>query len=102
MLFLTYGEVVESKAHVLAVIYKNDELSEEMKETGIFVESVPDPEVASGIPTLLVNPETKELWYEYKPFPEAPLYPPTQVGQMQKEIDDLKLLIAELVTGGTV
>jgi len=102
MVFLTHGEVVDGKAKVLAVIYKTDELSEEMKAAGVFVESIPDPAVNQGIPMLMVNLATMELWYEYAPIPEAPVYPTTKEGQMQKEIDDLKLLIAELVAGGAV
>lgn len=102
MLFLTHGEVMDGKAKVLAVIYKTEELSEEMKATGVFVESIPDPAINQGLPMLMVNPETKDLWYEYQPIPETPLYPPTKEGQMQKEIDDLKLLIAELIAGGAV
>ena len=102
MLFLTHGEAVDGKAKVLAVIYKTDELSEEMKAAGVFVEAIPEAATDQGIPVLMVNPATKELWYEFQPLPETPVYPQTQVGQMQKEIDDLKLLIAELLAGGAV
>ena len=100
MVFITYGEIVENKARVLAAVYTTAELSEEMKSTGVFVEEIPAPDLLGGIPTLMVNPDTKELWYEYSLFPEPPLYPATAVGQLQKQVDDLKLLLAELIEGG--
>ena len=102
MIFITYETITEKKARVLIQVFKPSAVSEEIKQTGIYVPVIPDPEPGQGIPVLYVNPETKEMWYEYDPIPPAPLYPNTETGQMQKEIDDLKLLIAELVTGGAV
>ena len=46
--------------------------------------------------------KTKEMWYEYLPIPEQPLYAETPVGQLEKQVDDLKLLLAEMISGGTV
>lgn len=103
MVFLTFNKIEPDKARVMAVIYKHEELFEEQKERGLFVESLPQPDVTQqGTPVLYINPETKAMWYEYLPLPEQPLYAATPVGQMQKQIDDLKLLLAELVAGGTL
>ena len=102
MVYIEYELVAEDKGRVMFRMFKPELLPEERKQSGLLVDSIPAAEEGKGIATLFVNPATKELWYEYQPALEAPLYPPTQVGQMQKEIDDLKLLIAELVTGGTV
>ena len=103
MVFLTCNTVEPGKARVMAVIYKHEELFEEQKERGFFVENIPQPDaLQQGTPVLYINPETKAMWYEYLPLPEQPLYAATTVGQMQKEIDDLKLLLAELVAGGTL
>lgn len=100
MVYIEYELVAEDKGRVMFRMYKPELLPEERKQSGLLVESLPEPEDGKGIASLFVNPATIELWYEYQPVPEAPLYPQTQVGQMQKEIDDLKLLIAELLAGG--
>ena len=103
MIFLTYMKVDETKARVMAMIYKHEELFEAQKAHGVYVESVPEPDSKqSGIPILYIKPETKEMWYEYLPVPEPPLYALTPVGQLEKQVDDLKLLLAEMIAGGTV
>lgn len=102
MVFITYEKFAEDKARVLLQVFKESAVSEEIKMTGIYVDAIPDPDPTMGIPILLVNPITKELWYEYQPLPNTPFYPDTEVGSLQKQVDDLKLLLAELVTGGAV
>ena len=103
MIFLTYMKIDETKARVMAMIYKHEELFEEQKAHGVYVESVPQPDSAeTGTPVLYIKPETKEMWYEYLPVPEQPLYAETPVGRLEKQVDDLKLLLAEMIAGGTV
>lgn len=101
-MFITYSDAIDGKAMVKAIVYNEKELSVEAKANGLFVASIPEPDRDKGMPRLYVNPETKELWHEYEPIPAPPIYPPTEVGQLQKQVDDLKLLLAELVTGVTV
>ncbi|WP_425060382.1 hypothetical protein SCACP_10770 [Sporomusa carbonis] len=100
MVYIEYELLEPNKCRVIFQMFKPERLSEERKKSGIMIDSIPAPEEGRGVPSLFVNPETKELWYEYEPLPEPPLYLPTREGQMQKEIDDLKLLIAELIAGG--
>lgn len=102
MVYIEFESVAKDKGRVMFQMFKPELLSEERKQSGILVESLPVVEEGKGVPSLYVNPKTQELWYEYEPVPEAPIYPLTSEGEMQKQIDDLKLLIAELVTGGVV
>ena len=102
MVYIEFELLSEDKARVMFQMFMPERLSEERKESGILVESIPVVEDGQGIPSLYVNPKTKELWYEYEPVPEAPMYAPNKEGELQKQIDDLKLLIAELITGGTL
>ena len=102
MVFVAYDEVVDGKAKVKTCIYKEREYSERMLASGLFVEAVPEPDPSKGLYVLYVNPETKELWYEYTDIPARPVYSNSVKDQMQKQIDDLKLLLAELIAGGTL
>ena len=103
MVFVTYKTIEPNRARIMAVIYKHEGLFEEQKKSGFYADHLPEPDASKeGTPVLYANPETKELWYEYLPAPEAPLYANTTEGRLQKEIDDLKLLLAELVAGGTL
>lgn len=101
-MFLVHGPVENDIAKVMMVVYQERELSEEALASGLHVDAVPEPDVSKGLPVLHINVATKEAFYEYNPIIPTALYPNTETGQMQKEIDDLKLLIAELVTGGAV
>ena len=103
MIFLNYSLVEADKGRVMAIVYKSEELFNEMLGTGLYVESIPNPESGvAGTPVLYVTPSTKELWYEYLPIPEEPLYAATPIGELQKQLDDVKLALAELMAGGTV
>lgn len=59
--------------------------AEELEQTGILVESVPEPNVSEGqSASLFINPETKDMWYEYEVIPKTP-------EQLQaEEIENLK------------
>ena len=99
MIFLHYSEVEPNKARVLATINMSDKLPAEDLSTGLCVELLPHPEPGQGTPVLYVNPETKALWYEYLPAPEEPMYAATAVGSLQRQVDDLKLIIAQILAG---
>ena len=99
LIYIEYQIEEPEKARVVFQMFKPSLLSEERKQNGLLVEAIPEPE-NSGIPLLYVNPVTKDLWYEYVSAPPAPLYAPTAEGQLQKQIDDLKLLLADILTGG--
>ena len=100
MVYIEFELIAEDKGRVMFQMFMPERLSEERKQSGLLVESIPNSEEGQGMATLFVNPLTKALWYEYEPIPEPPVYPRTEVGQLQKQLDELKLLMAELVTGG--
>ena len=101
-MFLVHGPVENDIAKVMMVVYKEQELSEEALASGLHVDVVPEPDASKGLSVLYINVATKEAFYEYNAIVPTTLYPNTEAGQMQKQIDDLKLLIAELVTGGVI
>ena len=101
MIYVEFQPVTPEKALVVFQMFQPEKLSEERMMGGLLLESLPEMDESKGIPTLYINPSTKALWYEYTPMPAAPIYPYTEVGGLQKQIDDLKLLVAQLITGGT-
>ncbi|EMT54219.1 hypothetical protein I532_01395 [Brevibacillus borstelensis AK1] len=58
-------------------------LTEEELSKGILVEEVPDPEDNGKEPTLYINPETLEMWYEYK---DLPLTPEERINQLETQL----------------
>jgi len=102
MVYIEFELLSEAKGRIMFQMFMPERLSDERKQSGLLVESIPVAEEGQGVPSLYVNPKTKKLWYEYEPVSEAPMYPPTREGELQKQIDDLKLLMAELITGGTL
>lgn len=77
---------------------------EELEQSGLFVDEIPDPEENGKIPQLLVNPDTKELWYEYL---ERPLTLEEKLQLIEQENSELKQRIEiiqqaldELILGG--
>ena len=102
MVYIEYNLVAPDKGQVFFQMFKPELLPAERKQSGLLVDAIPEPDESQGSSVLFVNPETKELSYEYFPIPEPPLYPDTIEGQLQKQIDDLKLLVAQLIAGGTV
>ena len=67
----------------------------ELEQTGVLVESVPEPSAEEGYqPTgIFVNPVTKDVWYEYEPIP------PTKEELMQQQIDEMSVAMAAILGG---
>ena len=100
MVYIEYQTETEERARVIFQMFKPELLTQERQQSGLLVESIPEIEQGMGTPLLFVNPTTKDLWYEYIPVPKAPLYTSTPEGQLQKQIDDIKLILAEMIGGG--
>lgn len=68
---------------------------EELEQIGILVDEIPEPQIPTGqqVSGMFVNPETKEVWYEYEDVPLTPEQ------QMQSQIDDLNMAMAALMGG---
>lgn len=65
----------------------------ELKQEGVLIESIPKPEITEGkTATLFVNPETKEVWYEYE---DLPLTPKDELNQLKQDNTLLKMAIIE-------
>jgi len=54
--------------------YRPDLLSDEVKERGIALEQLPEPDKIEGkYAVLMADKKTEEVWYEYKDIPPEPL-----------------------------
>ena len=60
---------------------------EELEERGVFVSEIPEPENIIGkIPIRKYNPDTNEIYYEYK---QAPLSTKERVDAIEECINDI-------------
>jgi len=67
VIFISYSQTSEERAKVTLQHFKISLLDEETLNSGLLVESIPTPEFVEGKEAVLyVNPQTKELWYEYE------------------------------------
>ena len=72
-----------------SVVYDPGTLSDEQKQRGIRLSSLPEPEEREGkCPVLMGDVETGEGWYEYRDVPADPLG--ERVARLERELDDLK------------
>jgi len=70
MIHLFVEPVSKTKAKVTAIHYRPDLLTDKQKAKTIEVEMVPEAEQLKGkTAQLYINPETKEMWYEYTDRP---------------------------------
>jgi hypothetical protein len=61
---------------------------QEVIDANILVDSVPTPDTIEGkMAVMYVNPQTKELWYEYV---DRPLTPEEKIQLLEQENQDLK------------
>lgn len=94
-IYLEYVTETENRAIVNFIhYYPFDEVdglgktAEELGQTGILVESVPQETIQPGkLSVLYVNPQTKELWYEYI---DVPLSAEERIAQLEKENAELR------------
>ncbi|WP_243432523.1 hypothetical protein [Lysinibacillus sphaericus] len=100
IVIFTY-KITETKAFVEGIHYDPfhptdgfGKTQEELEaEGGIFVErsAVPQPENKGKIARLYINPQTKEMWYEYEEIPKS------EIEILRDENRDLKIALAESV-----
>lgn len=95
MIYLEYQELEPNKAMVTLKHYKPEKLSTERKAKGLIVEDteIPVADESLGSPVLYLNPQTKELWYEYLEIIKTP----TKEEELQNQIDELKAQMAQLL-----
>lgn len=69
--------------------YMPEQLPEEMKAQGVEVGEIPEPEERERkMPVLYINPDTKELWYEYV---DRPLTEEERMQEMEQILADMLL-----------
>lgn len=72
MIFLGYNKLAKEDVAIDLTHYFPDELPQEMLEQGLLVEEVPEPEQREGkYGVLMINPVTKELYYNYFDIPKT-------------------------------
>lgn len=79
MIFIKQEEGKVSFIHYMPFDEKEglNKTKEELEIEGFLVESIPEAEINGKNAILHINPETKELWYEYQEDP------PTQLEQIK-------------------
>jgi len=83
-----YEEETSTRAKVTLIHHQPDLLDEERRAEGIEVESIPKKESRKGkTGVLYINPENKELWYEYI---DRPLNTEEITEEYQNEIDAIR------------
>ena len=88
MIFLLFDKDSETRAVVTLRHYQPQDLSEEVLSTGLLVDILPKPENTPGKRDVLyVNPQNKDLWYEYE---DIPLPDEERIAQLERENDELK------------
>ncbi|GIO08027.1 hypothetical protein J31TS6_40550 [Brevibacillus reuszeri] len=69
-MYIGYEKVNDTKARVTLIHSFPSELDQETLERGVIVEALPEPKTPGGKGAVLyINPQTKELWYEYVTLP---------------------------------
>ncbi|QTB25196.1 hypothetical protein [Lysinibacillus sphaericus] len=101
MILLFNYKITETKALVQGMHYDPfhpvdgfGKTQEELEAEGhIFVEEsdIPIPEDNGKIANLYINPQTKEMWYEYQDMPKS------EIDILRDENRDLKIALAESV-----
>ncbi len=101
MILLFNYKITETKALVQGMHYDSfhpvdgfGKTQEELEAEGhIFVEEsdIPIPEDNGKIANLYINPQTKEMWYEYQDMPKS------EIDILRDENRDLKIALAESV-----
>ncbi len=78
MIFIQGNEVEKNKVLISFTHYVPfdkvnglNKTKEELEKEGYLVESIPEPKELNKIPTLYLNPETMELFYEYQDMPKS-------------------------------
>lgn len=91
MIYLGFDKITEQKARVYLRNYNPAELSIEMVEKGVLVDEVPFDERLEGkSSTLFVNPQTKEMWYEYLDLSKEPAAIESEIEEIKQENKMLK------------
>lgn len=90
VLFVEENGLLDKK-RVVRIAFVTDGMSDEDLASGISVDSVPEPESNGMIYQLYINPQTKEMWYEYEEVPKS------EIEILRDENRDLKLALAESV-----
>lgn len=71
----------------------------EKEENSIIVETIPQPEIIEGKEAILyINPETKDMWYEYVDMPIS-YSPETEIEKLKAQIIQIQNIINTFVLG---
>lgn len=71
MAFVGFTKENDTRARVNLIHYFPSELDHGILEQGALVDTIPEPDHIPGKGAVLyINPQTKELWYEYVDLPK--------------------------------
>ncbi|KUF29991.1 hypothetical protein [Lysinibacillus sp. F5] len=70
VLFVEENGLVDKK-RVFRIAFVTEGMSDEDLASGIRVDSVPEPESNGMLYQLYINPQNKEMWYEYEEVPKS-------------------------------
>lgn len=84
MAIIFYKKESETKAFVASVLYDATGFDPQDLAEGLEVEGIPEPEAQPGkLYNLYVNPQTKEVWYEYT---DRPLTTEEELVKMKEQL----------------
>lgn len=87
------------RARIYTVNREGEKLPKETIERGIEVEHIDEPIFEHGkYPIHYINPQTKEMWYEYEP---RELTEQERIQELETLTGDLMMELALLKMGGT-
>ncbi|OCA85216.1 hypothetical protein [Pseudobacillus wudalianchiensis] len=88
MPLILFTKETETRARVDVIHYVTEGLPKETIDLGVMVDLVPEPEDIQGKGyTMLFNPSTKEVWYEYYDRPLSPEEELVQIKQKNRELE---------------
>lgn len=83
-ILITHDSATATKAMVLVMHFQPELLPQEVVEKGIMVDEVPTANPPAGkVGTPYINPQTKEIWYEYS---DRPLTAEEKIDQLQQQL----------------
>ena len=107
MIFIEYGERLAEEKYATGTkyfmpldrVYGLPYSLEEAENRGVFLDSIPEPQQIEGkTPVMYINPNTKEIYYEYVDYEEPVVIDEKAV--INKRLEKLEEAINELILGG--
>jgi len=86
-----YEQENTNRGRVTLIHYMPEQLPAALREQGIEVAEIPEPQEVDGkMAVLYINPTTKEMWYEYA---DRPLTLEERIQQLERALLELSMAV---------